>query len=335
MNRKFMIGGCAAVAIAGNVFAADEDISYFNPYASLKGGYAYLSKRNDIKYKGGFTGAVELGVSYDAWRLGLELGYKSNKIKEVKGDFAPGYRALGKADVRDTHCVNRTNVHAPANSFAAYNYVIDNGLSLFVLEEGDGGGNPTGLPVFGIDGAAFAAACGRANVAAVVQYDKVMALRKVSYFEMQKLTAMTGMINVYYDYAMTDAWSLYAGVGLGVARVSCTVKTGNSDPDKAVILAGDRGNHAFPVNTITDAVMQKGCETLLPADKIIKSEHSKTVFAWQLTAGIGYELNENWKLTFGYRLFNTAKVKQTIAGKEYKIKMPFNHTAEVGLTYTF
>ena len=330
-----MIGGCAAVAVAGNVFAGDEDYSYFNPYASLKGGYAYLGKRNDIKYKGGFAGAVELGVSYDAWRLGLELGYKSNKIKKAEGELAGGYRALGKADLSDAHCINRNNIHAPVNAFAAYNSVINNDLSLFVLEEADGGGNPTGLPVFGIDGAAYAAACGRAAVGAVVQYDKVMALRKVSYFELQKLTALTGMVNVFYDYAMTHAWSIYGGVGLGAARVSYTVKQGSSDPDKAVILKGDVGNRAFPVDTITDAVIQKGYSALLPADELTKTEHSKTVFAWQLMAGVGYEFNENWKLTLGYKLFNTAKVKQTFAGKEYKIKTPFNHTTEVGLTYTF
>jgi opacity protein-like surface antigen len=331
MNKKIMIGGCAPVAIAGNVFAADESISYFAPYAGLKGGYAFLGKRNDIKYKGGFAGAVELGVSYDAWRLGLELGYKSNKIKEAEG----GYKALGKASFTDANCIARNNIHTAAAGLASCNHIANNNLSLFVLEDTAGGGNPLGFPVFGITDAAFAAACGRANAGAVAQYDKIMALRKVSYFELQKLTALTGMVNVFYDYAMTDAWSLYAGVGLGVARVNYTVKSGNSDPDKAVILRGDAGNHAFPVNTITDTVMQKGYSTLLPADKIIKTEASKTVFAWQLMAGVGYEFNENWKLTLGYKLFNTAKVKQNIAGKEYEIKTPFNHTAEVGLTYTF
>ena len=49
-------------------------------------------------------------------------------------------------------------------------------------------------------------------------------------------------------------------------------------------------------------------------------------------AGVGYEFNENWKLTLGYKLFNTAKVK--LFGDK-GIKTPFNHTAEVGLTYTF
>lgn len=327
MNKKFMIGGCAAVAIAGNVFAAaDEDYSYFAPYASLKGGYAFLGKRNDIKYKGGFAGAVEFGVSYDAWRLGLELGYKSNKIKENGG-----YLSLGKASLADANCVNRNDINDAPGGVTSTNYILGHDLSLFVLERNGGGGN-AGLPVFGIDDAQMVAKVG----VVAAQYDQIMALRKIGYFELQKLTALTGMVNVFYDYAMTDAWSLYAGVGLGVARVSYTVKTGNSDPDKAVILAGIAANNAaFPVNLITDAVMQRGYEALLPADKIIKTEASKTVFAWQLMAGVGYEFNENWKLTLGYKLFNTAKVKQNIAGKEYKIKMPFNHTAEVGLTYTF
>ena len=325
-----MIGGCAVAVVAGNVFAAaEEDYSYFTPYASLKAGYAFLGKRNDIKYKGGFAGAVELGVSYEAWRLGLELGYKSNKIKENGG-----YLSLGKASLTDANCINRNNVHDAPGGQTSYNYILDNNLSLFVLEA-NGGAALAGMPVFGITDNQLAVACGRANAAGVGQYDKIMALRKVSYFELQKLTALTGMINVFYDYAMTDAWSIYGGIGLGVARVNFTAKAGSSDPDKAVILAGDQGNHNFPVNLITAEVMQKGYETLLPADKLIKTEHSKTVFAWQLMAGVGYEFNENWKLTLGYKLFNTAKVKQNFAGKEYKIKMPFNHTAELGLTYTF
>ena len=90
MNKKFMIGGCAAIAVAGNVFAAaEEDYSYFSPYASLKAGCAFLGKRNDIKYKCGFAGGVELGVSYDAWKFGFEMSYKSNKIKDFKpaGNF--------------------------------------------------------------------------------------------------------------------------------------------------------------------------------------------------------------------------------------------------------
>ena len=169
-----MIGGCAAVAIAGNVFAADEDISYFNPYASLKAGYAYLSKRNDIKYKGGFAGAVELGVSYDAWRLGLELGYKSNKIKEVSNGINGNWVLLGKVQ---TDGVN------PATSAAAADY------SIF----------KSGADIAGV---------------AANRWGLKNAMR------LSKVNALTGMVNVCYDYAMTEAWSIYAGLGLGVAKVS-------------------------------------------------------------------------------------------------------------------
>ena len=321
MNKKFMIGGCAAIAVAGNVFAAmEEDYSYFSPYASLKAGCAFLGKRNDIKYKCGFAGAVELGVSYDAWRLGLELGYKSNKIKEPKGEYA----LSGKTNLTSQ------DVGVAADQGPAYNHIVTNDLSVFMLHTSAGGGLTGGLPIFGIDAAAFNGG------AAAQQHRTILGLRKVGYFEMQKLTALTGMFNVCYDYAMTDAWSLYAGVGLGVARVNYTVKEGTSDPNKAVVIGRKAlAAHTFTLKEVAAALAKVDYSTLVPADKIIKTEASKTVFAWQLMAGVGYEFNENWKLTLGYKLFNTAKVKQTFAGKECKIKTPFNHTAELGLTYTF
>ena len=279
MNKKFMIGGCAAVAIAGNVFAADEDISYFAPYASLKGGYAYLSKRNDVKYKGGFAGAVELGVSYDAWRLGLELGYKSNKIKEYNGFGAFGdgwFFASGiKADAALGAGVTINSPKTP-------------GVAKLV------GGN---------------------------WYWK-------DALHISKINALTGMVNVCYDYAMTEAWSIYAGLGLGVAKVSYVFDKASSGQHNTANNTAIAANHQLP-----DAVRTIIKNGLNNNDNVvgIKTELSKTVFAWQLMAGVGYEFSENWKLTLGYKLFNTAKVKLG----DKKIKTPFNHTLEAGLTYTF
>ena len=270
MNKKFMIGGCAAIAVAGNVFAADEDYSYFNPYASLKGGYAFLGKRNDIKYKGGFAGAVELGVSYDAWRLGLELGFKSNKIKE----FELG-KPLGEVVVA---AANFGGWHKFEGSLEGMNVVVT----------GDNGGaNPW----------------------------------KYEASKLSKVNALTGMVNVCYDYAMTEAWSIYAGLGLGVAKVSYTIERSTGVSANA---AAKTGGNVLDPTTIT-ALKGEIVKDLT------KTEYSKTVFAWQWMAGVGYEFNENWKLTLGYKLFNTAKVKLG----DTKIKTPFNHTAEVGLTYTF
>ena len=300
MNKKFMIGGCAAIAVAGNVFAADEDYSYFNPYASLKGGYAFLGKRNDIKYKGGFAGAVELGVSYDAWRMGLELGYKSNKIKDVAGGKY-NYLLGGKIKL---------------NAAAANNLADLRDNSIFKSAA-------LNQPFYGAQ-------------------QNHWYLKDITRIEMTKLTALTGMVNVCYDYAMTEAWSIYGGVGLGVAKVAYTVQKRHfkdvCDMDcNGTVLPGG-GAADGKLSDLPDAVRtayNTALGTIFNNINDVKTELSKTVFAWQLMAGVGYEFNENWKLTLGYKLFNTAKVKQTIAGKECKIKMPFNHTAEVGLTYTF
>ena len=289
-----MIGGCAAIAAAGNVFAAaEEDYSYFSPYASLKAGCAFLGKRDDIKYKCGFAGAVELGVSYDAWRLGLELGYKSNKIKEIGG--GKYIYTLGGKIKTDANAT--TLAHFTENSiFKA---------------------NAPNVPFVG--------------AAANNWY-----LHDVTRTEVTKLNALTGMVNVCYDYAMTEAWSIYAGLGLGVAKVSYTLQT------RSFKGVENLGCNAIAVpgvgHPLPDAVKtayKTALGTIFNNVDDVKTELSKTVFAWQLMAGVGYEFNENWKLTFGYKLFNTAKVKQNIAGKEYKIKTPFNHTAELGLTYTF
>jgi opacity protein-like surface antigen len=326
MNKKFMIGGCAAVAIAGNVFAADEDISYFNPYASLKGGYAFLSKRNDIKYKGGFAGAVELGVSYDdAWRLGLELGYKSNKIKDFKpaGNFE-GTNYILNGTVDWGH--GELNIDTVGDGVTAAQNVITNDRSIIRLT--DNNVNGAGLPALGIAVADWTALTGSA---APVANDHGLALRKASYLKLEKMNTLTGMFNVCYDYAMTDAWSIYGGFGLGVARVNYTVTEGHNSGTKLIAARAAAGG-AYDAAAGKALVLEA-----LPnfVTDLHKTEYSKTVFAWQLMAGVGYEFNENWKLTLGYKLFNTAKVKQTFAGKEYKIKTPFNHTAEVGLTYSF
>ena len=314
-----MIGGCAVAAVAGNMVMAAEDISYFNPFASLKGGYAFLGKRNDIKYKGGFAGAVELGVSYDAWRLGLELGYKSNKIKDFKlpggeqgthfilnggYDFAPGGAAMTQTDV----------ANAPA--YAAELTRIGN-ASVFEFWNHNADGANGAVDVFGMS---------------VADAHDGLGLKNVSYLKLEKMSAVTGMVNVFYDYAMTDAWSIYAGLGLGVARVNVTALTAKSERAKKI---ADKAHNVPYTAAAAKAAVLAALPTFFDAKDIKKTEYSKTVFAWQLMAGVGYEFNENWKLTLGYKLFNTAKVKQTFAGKEYKIKTPFNHTAEVGLTYTF
>ena len=320
-----MIGGCAAIAVAGNVFAAaEEDYSYFTPFASLKSGCAFLGKRNDIKYKCGFAGGVELGMSYDAWKFGVELGFKSNKIKDFKpqGNFEGTNYILNGS-------VNWTKGEQDVQNLAAGQVVagdiLANNPSVIPLNLG--GNTANGLPAIGIAAADWNTLKGGVPA----NGDHGLAMRNASYLKFEKMSTLSGMFNVCYDYAMTDAWSLYAGLGLGVARVNYTVTEGTNSGAKLIA-----ASVAGPYNA--EAAAKPLVLKNLPAflnGKLHKTEYSKTVFAWQLMAGVGYEFNENWKLTLGYKLFNTAKVKQTFAGKEYKIKTPFNHTAELGLTYTF
>ncbi|MGX8716917.1 MAG: outer membrane protein, partial [bacterium] len=61
---------------------------------------------------------------------------------------------------------------------------------------------------------------------------------------------------------------------------------------------------------------------------------SKSVYnlAWQVMAGVAYDINENWTVEAGYRLFNTSKVKMAEGNK---VKMPFASSLELGLRYNF
>ena len=198
MNKKVLFG---VFGLAAGSMMADNAVSTFNPYVAVKGGYSILSKKDNIKYKNGFTGAVEFGVAYDAWRLGLEVSYKQNKIKES------------------------TNNHVDGNNYKNGKYL-----------------------------------------------------------------SLATMINAYYDYALTDECSLYLGLGLGADKVSTK----------------DNGNNA--------------------------KELSKVVFAWQVMAGVAYDINENWTVEAGYRLFNTAKAK---FDGQHKVKAPFASSLELGVRYNF
>lgn len=198
MNKKVLFG---MFGLAAGSLMADA-VATFNPYVAVKGGYSILSKKEGLTYKNGFVGAAEFGVSYDAWRLGLEVAFRQNKIK--------------KADA-------------------------------------------------GTLGQEIAADC-------------------------DKLNALSAMINAYYDYALTDECSLYLGLGLGAAKVSYVEKEG------------------------------------------AKLENGKTVFAWQVMAGVAYDINENWTVEAGYRLFSTSKVK---VNANRKAKMPFASSLELGLRYNF
>lgn len=216
MNKKVLF---RVFGLAAGSMMADNAVSTFNPYVAVKGGYSILSKTDNIKYKNGFNGAVEFGVAYDAWRLGLEVSYKQNKIKESKFYTADNIGGAGNAAARRAAAIAANNA----------------------LKDG-------------------------------------------------KYTSLAAMINAYYDYALTDECSLYLGLGLGADKVSVKSNAANA------------------------------------------AELSKVVFAWQVMAGVAYDINENWTVEAGYRLFNTAKAKFDV---QHNVKAPFASSLELGVRYNF
>lgn len=211
MNNKLFKIALSGLALAsGSLFAADASI---NHYVAVKGAFMKPGSRNGAKYKNGGMGDVEFGISYDAWRLGLELSYRQAKVKEWDNKSIQGV----------------------------------------------------------------------------------------------KFKALAGMINVYYDYALTEECSLYLGAGLGVAQC------GYNSKDLTL-------NQLFNVHNNN------------------KLDLTKTVFAWQVMAGLGYEINENWTVEAGYKLFNTSKIKAgntNMQNGKNSQKTPFCHAIELGLRYNF
>lgn len=96
-----------------------------------------------------------------------------------------------------------------------------------------------------------------------------------------------GLINVYYDYVLMDSIKLYAGAGLGFADIKQRIK---------LQVAG-------PINRIDGNV---------------------TKLAYQLMAGISYDINENWTIKAGYRFFDIPS-----EGVEHA------HAIEAGIRYNF
>lgn len=112
--------------------------------------------------------------------------------------------------------------------------------------------------------------------------------------------ALSGMINLIYNYSFTESIFAYVGAGAGVASVGYK----------------------------TDGDMQ-GLNVSVKLNDI-------TTFAWQLFAGLGYQINENWDVRAGYRMFNTTKAKLGSFGNaDLEAKQPFVHNIEFGLTYRF
>lgn len=110
------------------------------------------------------------------------------------------------------------------------------------------------------------------------------------------VSALGFMANVWFDFNPGSPWSPFAGGGLGVARIS-----------------------------INDATIVG----------IPLADDDDWVFAYQLGAGIGFEVTPTTTISLGYRFFGTADPEFTdLAGIPFDAEYR-SHNIEIGLRFSF
>jgi opacity protein-like surface antigen len=115
------------------------------------------------------------------------------------------------------------------------------------------------------------------------------------------------MANVWYDIAMGWKAVPYVGGGVGWAR---------SKMDGAVAVTHSFGNG-------------------LTGNQSSSTNQEANGFAWQLGAGVNYEVSPGVDLGIGYRYFNGPNFDPMFVGKNPKLAVPFdneNHSVQVNLT---
>ena len=191
----------------------------FRKYVELKSGYCVPQKADGVSYKSAPLLNGEIGIKYDNWRLGFQLGVIQYENKEV-ADRAARHRGT----------------------------------------------------IFNNNG---------------------IACRNT------RFTALSSMLNVYYDFKLQDQVSLYVGAGCGLVRLKY---------------------HFYNMVFLNDYNLVK------------------YTFAGQIMAGICYELSSNWSLSMGYRCMKTETVTfaHDDFNPDIKpLKTPYMHSLEFGLRYQF
>lgn len=116
-----------------------------------------------------------------------------------------------------------------------------------------------------------------------------------------RISTLSGLLNLYYDIPTGTRFAPYVGGGAGISRFS-----------------------AHDISLI------------YPGIGALNVSDSSTVFAYQIRAGVAYNLNSNSAVTLGYRFFNITKPSFDVPPLgELKIKGAGVHNIELGFRYFF
>jgi opacity protein-like surface antigen len=121
------------------------------------------------------------------------------------------------------------------------------------------------------------------------------------------ITGLSFMANAWYDFYGAERWWTYFGGGIGTAQVSLN--------DFSIV--------TYPI--VPDPAMT---ERLLVDDEAWQ-------FAYQVGAGLGYELKESIVVDLSYRYFATLDPKFTdVGGNELEADYS-HHNVQIAITYGF
>lgn len=137
------------------------------------------------------------------------------------------------------------------------------------------------------------------------------------------------MVNVWYDFNTGSSWKPYIGVGLGFMRV-------------------DWGGVKYDTNVPLEAGVKHGAQLQgvppdlippLPSGTVPEVSDIDTVFAYQVGAGLGYEVTDALTVLVGYRLLKSSELEfsgKTAQGATAVATTDLQvHLFELGLRYRF
>lgn len=126
-----------------------------------------------------------------------------------------------------------------------------------------------------------------------------------------KFGVQTLFLNAYWDINTGTKFTPYVGAGFGMGIIKHKADVDGWNP-------GDRD--------FSDHIFSK----------------TKSTFAWNLGAGLGYDINDNWTIDAGYRFVWLGSVKSNTTlpdgSNEHRIEAKsklYQHQISIGIRYTF
>ena len=156
-----------------------------------------------------------------------------------------------------------------------------------------------------------------------------------------------GMVNVWYDFNAGSRWKPFIGAGLGFVQVDW----GDVEYDRNEVAQGAanelavlRAQAATPGFASLPPAVQEGirqgaiAEATLPPGTVPELSGTDTVFAYQVGAGLGYEVTNAVTVQVGYRLLKANQLEFTgrnASAMATATTEMLVHLFEIGVRYRF